>query len=297
MCPRQSSSSGHCANCNHPVSGRFCPECGQKTHIKIPTLWEFIHEYLHHHVSMESALTRSLWLLAAQPGRLTEEYLLGRRQRYVKPLQLYLTISFFFFVLLGLAGGAMVYFDKSDASPQTASLSKAVASDPEVRAAFGGDSSQDSVILSTGNQLSDLWLKRWGDHLGKEVKRFREQPEEANAELLHSLRGHAPFVLFSLMPLFALLLRLAYFGRHRVYGMHLVFTLHFHAWLFLVLCLGFVLTAVSAWLFFAGTPVYLWLAQRRVYGGGKFALALRTLGLLLIYTVLVCLGMVVLVSL
>lgn len=289
----------HCANCHHSVCGRFCPECGQKTHIEIPTLWEFIHEYLHHYVSLEGALTRSLWLLLAQPGRLTEEYLLGRRQRYVKPFQLYLTVSFIFFVLIGLAGGTMVHFDNADPSLLKPALSKAAASDPEAQAVFGdllsADAGHGSVTMRTGNKLSDLWLKRWGDHLSHDFKRFREQPEEANAELMHSLRGHAPYVLFGLMPLFALLLLLAYFGRHRVYGMHLVFTLHFHAWLFLVLCLGLALPTVSAWLFFAGTPVYLWLAQRRVYGGGKLAVALRTLGLLLIYTVLVCLGMAVLV--
>ncbi|WP_440026905.1 DUF3667 domain-containing protein [Chromobacterium amazonense] len=290
----------HCANCHHPVCGRFCPECGQKIHIEIPTLWEFIHEYLHHYVSLEGALTRSLWLLLAQPGRLTEEYLLGRRQRYVKPFQLYLSISFVFFVLLGVVGGsASIDLAETPSRSAMSSLAKADKNEAPQDASgsllWADEESGTVQIAQIGNAHADRLLKRWGDHLSKDFKRFREQPEEANAELSHSLRSHAPYVLFGLMPLFALLLLLAYFGRHRVYGMHLVFTLHFHAWLFLVLCLGLVLPTVSAWLFFAGTPIYLWLAQRRVYGGGKLAVALRTLGLLLIYTVLVCLGMALLV--
>ncbi|MEB0031407.1 DUF3667 domain-containing protein [Undibacterium sp. RTI2.1] len=97
-------STGYCANCDHPAPKNFCPACGQKTHIETPTLWEFIHEYLHHYIALEGTLTRTLWMLIAHPGRLTAEYVAGRRQRYIKPLQLYLTMSFIFFVLFGLFG-------------------------------------------------------------------------------------------------------------------------------------------------------------------------------------------------
>ena len=95
---------GYCANCDHPALENFCPACGQKTHIETPTLWEFIHEYLHHYIALEGTLTRTLWMLIAYPGRLTAEYVAGRRQRYIKPVQLYLTMSFIFFVLFGLFG-------------------------------------------------------------------------------------------------------------------------------------------------------------------------------------------------
>lgn len=286
-----------CANCGHAAQGHFCAECGQKTHIEIPTLWEFIHEYLHHYVSLEGALTRSLWLLVARPGHLTGEYLRGRRQRYVKPFQLYLSISFIFFVQLGLLSGPVVRFDAppAPAAAQPAmrdGLPSKEKASPLLAAGDGGEVS----VGRTGIAQVDEWLGQWGRYLDRKLNAFRVHPAEANAELLHSLRGHAPYALFGLMPMFALLLWLAYFGRHRVYGAHLVFTLHFHSWLFLVLCLGFVLPAVSGWLFFAGTPVYLWLAQRRVYGGGKLAIAFKTLGLLLTYTVLVCLGMALLLA-
>ncbi|POZ62446.1 DUF3667 domain-containing protein [Chromobacterium alticapitis] len=291
---RPSPSPEQCANCGHAVGGRFCPDCGQKTHIEIPSLWEFIHEYLHHYVSLEGALTRSLWLLVARPGHLTAEYLRGRRQRYVKPFQLYLSISFIFFVLLGLAGPRL------DDGGQTHALDIQLnaASTQEkgaVESKLIDIRSHSGVVELAGasGQLEPL-LKPWLQHVQRTVNRFQHDPGEVAEELLHTMRGRAPYVLFGLMPLFALLLLLAYIGRHRVYGVHLVFTLHFHAWLFLALCLGFALPKVSAWLFFAGTPVYLWLAQRRVYGGGGWSAALRTLGLLGVYTLLVCLGMVVL---
>jgi hypothetical protein len=43
--------------------------------------------------------TGTLALLALQPGKLTVEYLAGRRQRYIIPLRLCLTASFLFFAV------------------------------------------------------------------------------------------------------------------------------------------------------------------------------------------------------
>jgi hypothetical protein len=64
---------GQCANCAHPAPQNFCPACGQTTHIETPTLFEFIHEYLHHYVALEGTLTRTLWMLLTRPGGLTLE--------------------------------------------------------------------------------------------------------------------------------------------------------------------------------------------------------------------------------
>ncbi|UTH72336.1 DUF3667 domain-containing protein [Chromobacterium sp. IIBBL 290-4] len=300
---KHSTAPSHCANCDQPIDNQYCPACGQKTHIEIPSLWEFIHEYLHHYVSLEGALTRSLLKLLFLPGSLTEEFLKGRRQRYVKPFQLYLSISFIFFVLLGLLQGPIVTLDSpgkragEHVATQASTMPPAKASDAD-RDWLVADADRGAVqITQTGNAQADRWLQRWSEHLGHTLKAFREQPEQANAELMHSLLGHAPYALFCLMPLFAILLLLTYIGRHRVYGMHLVFTLHLHAWLFLVLCLGFVWPAGCGLLFFFGTPVYLWLGLRRVYGGGGFSTAMRTLLLLFCYSCLALIGMLLLLLL
>ena len=55
---------------------------------------EFLHEFVGHYVALEGTLWRTLGLLLRHPGRLTREYLDGRRRRYVLPLRLYLTASF-----------------------------------------------------------------------------------------------------------------------------------------------------------------------------------------------------------
>ena len=80
-----------CRNCGTQAPLKFCPECGQETALHPPTLGEFLHEFVGHYVALEGALWRTLRLLLTRPGRLTREYLEGRRRRYVLPLRLYLT--------------------------------------------------------------------------------------------------------------------------------------------------------------------------------------------------------------
>lgn len=83
-------------NCDAAVHGPYCAQCGQATVHELPTLREFAHEYLHHYVAADGKLLPTLKLLLFKPGQLTLEYLAGRRQRYVKPLSLYVTSAFYF---------------------------------------------------------------------------------------------------------------------------------------------------------------------------------------------------------
>ena len=96
--------------------GPYCAQCGQETVIGKLRLRDFSHEYLQNFVTLEGRLWRSLWLLASQPGQLTLEFLVGRRRRYVRPIPLYLSLSFLLFVLLALTPPASL-FQFDDSSP------------------------------------------------------------------------------------------------------------------------------------------------------------------------------------
>ena len=96
------------------------------------------------------------------------------------------------------------------------------------------------------------------------------------------LIGSGPSALFVLVPVFALLLKLAYIGTGRVYLEHLVVALYSHAYLclcVLALCLtqafGSLVTADSYWwkipywtvlaAILVWMPIYLLKMQQRVY--------------------------------
>ena len=83
-----------CENCGHFVEKRFCPECGQEN---IETSQPF--HYLFRHfvadfVHYDSKFWKTIRYLFFVPAKLTNEYLAGKRKRYVHPVQLYIFISF-----------------------------------------------------------------------------------------------------------------------------------------------------------------------------------------------------------
>ena len=90
----------NCPNCNAPVVGNFCPECGQRiADVKIGVKPLFL-DLLEDQFSLGSALPRTLKSLFFKPGFLTCEYLSLRIARYVAPFRLYLIASLIFFLLL-----------------------------------------------------------------------------------------------------------------------------------------------------------------------------------------------------
>jgi hypothetical protein len=93
----------HCLNCDTAVSDHFCQHCGQATAAHVPSATEFLHEFVGHYVALEGKLWKTLQLLLFKPGRLTRDYIEGKRVRYVEPLRVYLTLSVLFFALFNFS--------------------------------------------------------------------------------------------------------------------------------------------------------------------------------------------------
>ena len=92
-----------CHNCDAPLVGPYCAECGQRHHADLdPSLRELAHEAGEELLHWDGKLVETIKLLLLAPGRLTREYLEGRRARYLSPLRLYLTCSVLFFFVMAL---------------------------------------------------------------------------------------------------------------------------------------------------------------------------------------------------
>ncbi|MRW92348.1 DUF3667 domain-containing protein [Duganella sp. FT80W] len=94
----------NCANCETPLGGHYCSNCGQEAVLHHASTREFLHEFVGHYVALEGKLWGSLARLMFRPGLLTNEYIRGRRVRFVQPLRLYLSFSLLFFALLKFGG-------------------------------------------------------------------------------------------------------------------------------------------------------------------------------------------------
>ncbi|HEY4079533.1 MAG TPA: DUF3667 domain-containing protein [Burkholderiaceae bacterium] len=92
-----------CANCGAELSGRFCHQCGQSSHVHRSLLHMF-EELLHGIFHFETKAWRTLPLLLFRPGRLTREYIEGKRVRYVGPLPLFLFMMFVMFMVFSFTG-------------------------------------------------------------------------------------------------------------------------------------------------------------------------------------------------
>jgi hypothetical protein len=95
-----------CGNCGVPLGGAFCYACGQKAVGSDVSLHDFFHEAFEELAHVDGKLVQTLRLLLTKPGRLTKEFLDGRRARYVSPLRVYLTCSLLFFAVAAFAPGA-----------------------------------------------------------------------------------------------------------------------------------------------------------------------------------------------
>lgn len=96
--------SGVCTDCGAAVESRFCPECGQPTHVH-RSLLHLVEEVLHGVLHFDARIWRTLPLLALNPGRLTREWVQGKRTRFVSPLALFLFTVFLAFFVLSFSGG------------------------------------------------------------------------------------------------------------------------------------------------------------------------------------------------
>lgn len=83
-----------CPNCGELLVGDYCHCCGEK-HLESRDLSvrHFLGEAAHELTSIEhSKLFHTLWALLVRPGFLTNEWIAGRRKRYLKPLNLFLGV-------------------------------------------------------------------------------------------------------------------------------------------------------------------------------------------------------------
>lgn len=87
-----------CANCGTPLMGHYCHACGQQGHLH-NKLGHLLHEFVEGIAHFDGRLWRTLPLLAFNPGRLSRDWIEGKRARYVAPLHIFLFALFLLFTI------------------------------------------------------------------------------------------------------------------------------------------------------------------------------------------------------
>ena len=95
-----------CANCDQPLYGPFCSNCGQHVRDLHRSTWRFVADFLENAFSWDNKVVLTLRPLLTRPGVLTRDYLAGRRVRYVHPLRLFLFTSAICLTIIESLGGS-----------------------------------------------------------------------------------------------------------------------------------------------------------------------------------------------
>ncbi len=276
--------SAACLNCGTPLTGPFCPNCGQRDIPPYPSVRELAIDAFWELSGWDGRFAATLRALFRRPGLLTREFLEGRRVRYISPLRLYLMSS-------------LVYFLMAAALPPEAQPTGTVVvggikvgvsttSRPEKVAAATQEAVQSRQALSPAQRDSVLrQIERAPAFVKPLVRRAIMDPAGFRRDLLEGM----PRVLFALLPVFALIVALFYHGRK--YPEHLYFAIHLHSFVFLALSLGVLarftglhsLTSAVGVLLLVWIPVYSTLAFRRVYGGTTSGTIAKEVGIGAIY--------------
>lgn len=262
----------HCLNCEAPLreNDRFCPNCGQEDRNLEISFWEFIKDYLSSNFNFDTKLGRTITDLVLKPGKITHEYLAGKRTSYVKPLQVYFFVSFVYFMLLGYSirsGNDERKINQTEVelnSEQSAIVqdSNTVREYPII--SLSDDSALDSLSAAIGGTE-----KPWKRHVISQLSKLSDPTSEDT--FTRELFANLSLAMFLLMPLFAFILWVFNRKTSGFYMNALVFSIHYHSVAFILfsidMLIGFAFNRFGTTVFFiALTLIYLLLAMKRVYG-------------------------------
>jgi hypothetical protein len=283
-----------CLNCGTTVAGRYCQHCGQENLPPKESLWHLIVHFFNDFTHFDGKFFSTVRLLLFKPGFLSQEYMLGRRARYLNPIRMYLFVSFTFFLFLF----SLPEPSTDDRETRTATTVGAPVDTSSKRTVIartdrGVVISTDDDFINDADTTVALYDKR---QLGlpaaqrdNVVRRFltrraialqeyqRKDPERISQDFSTRYKQAIPKVFFISIPFFAGILQLLYIRRKKTwyYVSHSIFAIHFYCATFLIFFGVYLfrylgdLGSYVALILVLGIFIYLYLAMKRFYQQGS----------------------------
>jgi hypothetical protein len=268
-----------CPNCSELLWGQYCAACGQRARTRMITFWELLKDAGDLLASLDSRIWRTLGLLLFRPGRITLDYLQGKRARFVPPVRLFIASSIVFFFIANLN----TRFD----------FDEALVIGPGPAGALDTPGQHCNINYSGVPE----WLSRLVPP-ERAVEICERIVADRGRSFAQALLSNIPAMMFLFLPLMGLVMKASYPLSGRYYAEHLLFLVHYHSFFF-ILNIGLILTRWGAELLAPGRipltaltvlayiyiPVYLFRALRLVYGQGFWGTSFKYVLLGLAYFV------------
>ncbi len=296
----------HCEDCGEELHGRYCSRCGQVAVDYHRSFRHVIADVAESFLNWDSKFTKTLGLLLISPGWLTNQFVAGRRTRYLHPLRLYLLVSIVFFLcarfvpfqvktpdVTKMTTEQRVEVEKAMQNPGIPQavreqVLRNLAEQKKKEAAKADRSPTPGAVPSPpplpdkgenlDRQLADVSAPDWL----KTKLREKIGPHGSNVELLgKTLRDNISTMMLFCIPLFAFVLKILYLRQGRYYIEHLVYALHIHAFFYIAILL-IVLGGIAAkrwvppleeplfWILVLALVVQVFRSIRQVYGQSWF---------------------------
>ncbi|QHS57272.1 DUF3667 domain-containing protein [Mucilaginibacter sp. 14171R-50] len=342
-----------CLNCGTDLQGKFCHNCGQENLEMKESFGHMITHAVSDYFHFDDQFFHTLNPLLFKPGKLTNEYLAGRRAQYLHPVKMYIFISLVFFLLFfqNKKHNILTVRDsKQNESVLSDSLKKAVKKDinndkhltPQQKDAISeklttkNDSSNNTAAKKVkkksdgdGNFTvfgSNANEKTYEEYLANQSKLapgerdnfieryfvkkgydWKNQGKNATEIFIEGFKHNIPKMMFLLLPLFALILKIAFWKNRKLYVEHLIYSIHLHCFLFLfltvVLIISMILPAswdtVMDWVGIAAYIIILWYVYRSfrtVYNRSRWRTVSKLIGVSLMYLFVFCVCSLILVG-
>lgn len=299
---------GLCSNCDHPVDGKFCSNCGQSAKDFHRPFFSVVSESIGDALSLDNKFFHTIIPLFVSPGYLTKEFMRGRRARYTPPFRLYLFLTFFAFLLLSHNHRPETDSEKNltfqNSEGKEVDIMSYIDEVPE--------SIQDSI--NTRNLNGTIGVTKTNDSISKEsvpnkpvhIEIFNKpvRGNEAIKNLINMWKLNPTLVmdtvfkklsqsLLFILPVFALFLALFYIRRKHYLLEHLLISLNFHSFIFVIVIVSelLIMTGIKAiypfayYLYFL-IPLQLFLALKFYYRQSWFKTIIKFFLLSFIYNIL-----------
>ncbi len=288
-----------CLNCNTdlPKGAKFCPKCGQENRDLRIRFIELVGEFLSNTFNFDARLGRTVIDLIKRPGEMTKQFHEGKRARYVRPLQLYLFVSFVYFLLLSIVPTTIINklpesLEEADLTAENAVIDVSVAGNDIYMLGENlkhTDPNDEEAIDSLLSLDGEMEHNDWERHLLKQT--IRAVNPKYEDELKKELFSNLSWAMFLLLPLFAAMLWLMVRKISPYYIDSIIFSIHFHSVVFMLLTIEVLTEMVDRYgyidlIIVAAIVGYLLLSLRRVYDLKWGTAVWRTLGLGISYAII-----------
>ncbi|MEI8111730.1 MAG: DUF3667 domain-containing protein [Chitinophagia bacterium] len=113
-----------CLNCQQTVEHRFCGYCGQENIEPRENFFNLLVHFFNDFTHFDGKFFQTIRVLLFQPGKLTLQYISGKRASFLHPVRMYFFISFAFFLFLFLSGDQETSLDKKGIPTKDAVIKK-----------------------------------------------------------------------------------------------------------------------------------------------------------------------------